>query len=410
MPTTPELDAALVAAAQALPAHFSNADELTIESLDAIQATTMSLPGGAFAVESVVQGNDDIGSVVLIITGLVDHKNGEVFDRTEARTLWTAALDESFAALQAEVGEFKTGQSHMTDPFDVLETADEASVAGVFEGQTLAALLLAQPKEATGQGAAAELAAAIAAAEAEATAEEGGEDADAPEGADGVEAAEGAEGTGAGEGEEENPEFTPSADAAGMTGAPGADPAAGMPGMPGAGMPGGMPGAAPGMPGMPGMPGYDPYAGYPPGAYPPPGYPPYGYAPPPQDPEQAAAAAAAAAARAQANMNLPGMATPPLAPFAPGGYVDPRRIDLLREVLMGVSVELGRTRLTVSEILGLTPGSVVELDRAAGAPVDVLVNGTLIAHGEVVVVDEEFAVRISEVVNPQAGGEGRASA
>ena len=88
--------------------------------------------------------------------------------------------------------------------------------------------------------------------------------------------------------------------------------------------------------------------------------------------------------------------------------VDPRRIDLLRDVLMGVSVELGRTRLTVQEILALTPGSIVELDRAAGAPVDVLVNGKLIAHGEVVVVDEEFAVRISEVVGPDR--EGRVSA
>jgi|GEM_PF-118907 len=407
MPTSPELDAALVAAAQALPAHFANADDLTIEGLDAIQATTMSLPGGAFAVESVVQGNDDIGSVVLIITGLVDHKNGEVFDRTEARTLWTTALEESFAALKGEVGDFATGQAHMTDPFDVLEAADEASVAGVFSGQTLAALLLAQPKEATGEGAAAELAAAIAAAEAEVAAAEGGDGgaddgengaAEAAEAADGVAEDAGAAGETPDEGAEAA-EFTPSADAAGMTGAP-----AGPAGAPGA-MPGGLPGA-----GQPGMPGYDPYAGFPPGAYPPPGYPPYGYAAPPQDPEQAAAAAAAAAARAQANMNLPGMATPPLAPFAPFGQVDPRRIDLLREVLMGVSVELGRTRLTVSEILGLTPGSVVELDRAAGAPVDVLVNGTLIAHGEVVVVDEEFAVRISEVVNPHAGGEGRASA
>ena len=123
MPTTPELDAALVAAARALPAHFSNADDLTVEPLDAIQATTMSLPGGAFAVESVVQGNDSIGSVVLIITGLVDHKNGEVFDRTEARTLWTAALEETFASLQGDLGEFKTGQAHMTDPFDVLAHA-----------------------------------------------------------------------------------------------------------------------------------------------------------------------------------------------------------------------------------------------------------------------------------------------
>lgn len=398
MPTTPELDAALVAAAQALPAHFANADDLTVEGLDAIQATTMSLPGGAFAVESVVQGNDDIGTVVLIITGLVDHKNGEVFDRTEARTLWSAALEEGLTAMQGEVGEFKTGQAHMTDPFDVLENADEATVAGVFADQTLAALLIAQPKQATGQGAAAELAAAIAAAEAD----QAGEDPDAEavdeDAVDEATAEDSAAATDGASETEEAPEFEPAAGAEGM--------AAGAPGA----APGGMPGA-PGMSGMPGMPpGYDPYQGYPPGAYPP-GYPPYGYAPP-QDPEAAAAAAAEAAARAQANMNLPGMQTPMLTPFAPGaGHpMDPRRIDLLREVIMGVSVELGRTRLTVQEILGLTPGSVVELDRAAGAPVDVLVNGTLIAHGEVVVVDEEFAVRISEVVTPQPGSEGRVTA
>jgi flagellar motor switch protein FliN/FliY len=54
--------------------------------------------------------------------------------------------------------------------------------------------------------------------------------------------------------------------------------------------------------------------------------------------------------------------------------------------------------MTVRELLGLTPGSVIELDRAAGTPVDVLVNGTLIARGEVVVIDEEFGIRITEVL------------
>ena len=66
-------------------------------------------------------------------------------------------------------------------------------------------------------------------------------------------------------------------------------------------------------------------------------------------------------------------------------------MNLLRDVMMGVSVELGRTRMTVRELLALTPGAIVELDQAAGAPVDLLVNGTLIARGEVVVIDEEFA-------------------
>ena len=70
-------------------------------------------------------------------------------------------------------------------------------------------------------------------------------------------------------------------------------------------------------------------------------------------------------------------------------------MNLLRDVTMGVSVELGRTRMTVRELLALTPGMIVQLDKAAGAPVDLLVNGTLMARGEVVVIDEEFAVRIS---------------
>jgi flagellar motor switch protein FliN/FliY len=81
--------------------------------------------------------------------------------------------------------------------------------------------------------------------------------------------------------------------------------------------------------------------------------------------------------------------------------VEVRRMHLLRDVEMGVSVELGRTRMTVRELLALAPGAIVELDKPAGAPVDLLVNGTLMARGEVVVIDEEFAVRISEIVTPE---------
>jgi flagellar motor switch protein FliN len=73
-------------------------------------------------------------------------------------------------------------------------------------------------------------------------------------------------------------------------------------------------------------------------------------------------------------------------------------LELLHDVEMGVTVELGRARMLVRDVLSLSPGSVVELDRAAGSPVDVLVNGTLIARGEVVVIDEEFGVRITEVI------------
>jgi flagellar motor switch protein FliN len=71
---------------------------------------------------------------------------------------------------------------------------------------------------------------------------------------------------------------------------------------------------------------------------------------------------------------------------------------VLADVEMGVTAELGRCRMTMRELLSITPGAVIDLDRAAGAPVDVLVNGTLIARGEVVVIDEEFGIRISELV------------
>jgi flagellar motor switch protein FliN/FliY len=85
---------------------------------------------------------------------------------------------------------------------------------------------------------------------------------------------------------------------------------------------------------------------------------------------------------------------------APSGLAS-RSLDLLHDVEMGVTAELGRTRMTVRDLLSLAPGAVVELDRAAGSPVDVLVNGTLIARGEVVVIDEEFGIRISEILgNP----------
>jgi flagellar motor switch protein FliN/FliY len=86
-----------------------------------------------------------------------------------------------------------------------------------------------------------------------------------------------------------------------------------------------------------------------------------------------------------------------------------RSLDLLRHVAMEVTVEIGRTRMTVQELLSLHPGEVVELDRAASAPADLLVNGTLIARGEIVVVDEDFGLRISEIVSDAAGELGQAS-
>ncbi|WP_127498441.1 flagellar motor switch protein FliN [Actinoplanes solisilvae] len=75
-------------------------------------------------------------------------------------------------------------------------------------------------------------------------------------------------------------------------------------------------------------------------------------------------------------------------------------LDMLQDVEMEVSAELGRTRMSVRELLSLTPGAIVELDRAAGSPADLLVNGRLIARGEVVVVDENFGIRVTEIVAP----------
>jgi len=74
-------------------------------------------------------------------------------------------------------------------------------------------------------------------------------------------------------------------------------------------------------------------------------------------------------------------------------------LDMLRDVSMEVTAQIGTTRMTINELLSLSEGAVVELDRAAGAPADLLVNGHLIARGEVVVIDENFALRITEIVD-----------
>ncbi len=75
-------------------------------------------------------------------------------------------------------------------------------------------------------------------------------------------------------------------------------------------------------------------------------------------------------------------------------------LDRLVNVGLEVSVEIGRTRVTLADVLGFDVGSTIELDRAAGAPVDIRVNDTLLAQGEVVLVDDEYAVRITAIVDP----------
>lgn len=80
---------------------------------------------------------------------------------------------------------------------------------------------------------------------------------------------------------------------------------------------------------------------------------------------------------------------------------EPRNIELLMDVDLPVSIELGRTRMNISDILSLGPGSIVELDKLVGEPVDLLVNQKCVARGEVVVVEESFGLRITQLVSPE---------
>jgi flagellar motor switch protein FliN/FliY len=75
-------------------------------------------------------------------------------------------------------------------------------------------------------------------------------------------------------------------------------------------------------------------------------------------------------------------------------------LDVILDVPVTVSMEIGNTKMNIRNLLQLNPGSVVELDRLAGEPLDVLVNGTLIAHGEVVVVNEKFGIRLTDIISP----------
>ena len=76
-------------------------------------------------------------------------------------------------------------------------------------------------------------------------------------------------------------------------------------------------------------------------------------------------------------------------------------VGMLLDVPLTIAVELGRARLTIRDLLELGQGSILELDRHAGEPVDVLVNGKPLARGEVVVIDEDFGIRVTEVVSPE---------
>ncbi len=76
-------------------------------------------------------------------------------------------------------------------------------------------------------------------------------------------------------------------------------------------------------------------------------------------------------------------------------------LDLVRDIQVTLTVELGRTDMLIQDVLELTPGKVIELDRLAGEPLDIVINGTLLAKGEVVVVDENFGIRLTAIVDPR---------
>ncbi len=111
-----------------------------------------------------------------------------------------------------------------------------------------------------------------------------------------------------------------------------------------------------------------------------------------------------AAAGTQPGENAPAETSPAefgeLPAIAAGGDGQ-LNLDLIMDVNLSLTLEVGRTKISVRNLLALTQGSVVELDKLAGEPLDVLVNGTLVAHGEVVTVNEKFGIRLLDVVSPE---------
>jgi flagellar motor switch protein FliN/FliY len=95
----------------------------------------------------------------------------------------------------------------------------------------------------------------------------------------------------------------------------------------------------------------------------------------------------------------------PLTPGDAAAEADPMQLERLTDVTVEIAVEIGRTRMTLGAALALGPGSIVTLDRLADQPVDLLVNGKTVARGEVVVIDEEFGLRITDVPGARMGGE-----
>jgi flagellar motor switch protein FliN/FliY len=131
---------------------------------------------------------------------------------------------------------------------------------------------------------------------------------------------------------------------------------------------------------------------------------------PPAASEPASAADMAESALDAAEQAVSSLQTDPVpfepAAFTKGGGGEPAKgLDLLADVNLNVKIELGRTRMLVEDVLKLSEGAVVELDKLAGDPVDVFVNERHIARGEVLVLNDNFCVRINEIIqNPDADG------
>lgn len=90
-----------------------------------------------------------------------------------------------------------------------------------------------------------------------------------------------------------------------------------------------------------------------------------------------------------------------MGPKDEGIPVNDPKLDVILDIPVTLSMEVGNTEISIRNLLQLSQGSVVELDRVAGEPLDVMVNGTLIAHGEVVVVNDRYGIRLTDVISPQ---------
>lgn len=113
--------------------------------------------------------------------------------------------------------------------------------------------------------------------------------------------------------------------------------------------------------------------------------------------------AAAASEVAEAATAAATGATPPPPKKAP---TNTRTLEFLMDVSLQVSVEVGRARMTINDLLQMGPGSVVELEKIAGEPLDIFINGKAVARGEAVIVNEKFGVRLTDIISPEERVEG----